>query len=467
VERASSATVADGTTRAGRGPRGAAALLRRLSSDGHVRDIVRGASVTLLMRVAGGGLEFLLNLVIARAFGAEGAGVFYIALTTTTIGSTFARLGLDNSMLRLSAAHAATGEWPLVSSAATRGLLATTVVSVVLSALIFVAAGFLTDVRPDLGAAATAIRIMSLAIAPVSLSYLYGELFKSLRMIFVSQLVAAVAVPGIAVAFVAAVGHLYGVEGLSWGYVTGAAVAASLGYLCWRRAMAGRSSQIEVMPWQRLFDGTWSLLWIKSMRLATGWLATAALTVWSTTSEVGIFNVANRISVVLGLLLISVNSVVAPRFSAQIHLGDWVQLDRTARKATLLVTIFGGPPVALFLLAPGWVMSWFGNAFSAKGASVMFVLALGQAVNLLTGPVNYLLMMGGQEQALSRQTTLSVVIGAATLALLAPAYGALGAAIATSLAMILQKLGSAHHVWKIYGIATLPFLPRRAGSKSA
>jgi O-antigen/teichoic acid export membrane protein len=455
-----------------RGARGVAgrrlnAGAARLLADRNLRDIAGGAALTLLLRVAGGALEFVLNLLVARAFGASGAGVFYMALTVTTIGSVFARLGLDNSLLRLSAAHAATGEWGLVASTARRGLLAAALVSVAVSGVIFAGAGWVKLHLPVHAGEAAATQWMVLAVAPLSLAYLYGEILKAVRRIGASQVTAAVVLPAVTVLLMLVIGRNEGIDGLALAYVAGAVVAALCGAWCWRRAMAahaGVAAPAVTMPWSRLFQGTGALLWVKSMRLATGWLATAALAWWASTAQVGIFNVAQRISLALGLLLMAVNSIVAPRFSAQLHLGDHRQLDRTARKATLLVAAVAGPAIALFLLAPQWVMSGFGPAFRTEGSAVLFVLTLGQAVNLLTGPVNYLLMMSGNEQVLSKCVTLSVLAGAAAMVLLTPAFGALGAAIATALAMALQNLASAYYVWAILGIVTIPLVrlpPRR------
>lgn len=424
-----------------------------------LRDIASGATTALLLRVAGGGCEFLLNLCIARMFGADGAGLFYVALTATTVGSVFARLGLDNTLLRLGAAHAAAADWGLVGSIARRGLLAAMLAAVFTTGVLYFSAAGVRELRPELDAAMAAMQLGALAVTPLALCVLYGELLKSIGRIFLSQLVAAVVVPLVALIAIVATGPHFGVASGIIGYALGAIAATALGYLCWRSAVP-RVSAAPVIAWRELFRGTWSLLWIKSARLAIGWLATLALLAFTTQSEVGIYNVALRISLVLGLLLMSVNSVVAPRFAALFHQGEHELLHQTARRATGLVVAIAGPLMAVFLVAPGWIMSFFGSEFAAHGTQVLFVLAVGQCVNLLTGPVNYLLMMSGHEESLRRSMSFSVIFGALVILLLTPSLGALGAAIGTSIAMSLQSLAAAYQVWSKLGIVIIP-LPRQ------
>ncbi len=66
--------------------------------DSHMIEVVRGTSVALGMKVLAVGLGFGLNVLLARLLGAEGAGVYYLALTVTSIAAVVGRIGLDNAL---------------------------------------------------------------------------------------------------------------------------------------------------------------------------------------------------------------------------------------------------------------------------------------------------------------------------------------------------------------------------------
>lgn len=53
--------------------------------DSHVLEVLRGAGLAFLLRGVGAGLAFLLNVAIGRMLGAEGTGVYFLALSVTSI----------------------------------------------------------------------------------------------------------------------------------------------------------------------------------------------------------------------------------------------------------------------------------------------------------------------------------------------------------------------------------------------
>ena len=90
----------------------AASVLGRL--DMHSREVLSGAALAFVLRAVGAGLAFALNVVIGRLLGAEGAGLYFMALSVVTIGAVITKLGLDNTLLRFIASGASSGDWSRV-----------------------------------------------------------------------------------------------------------------------------------------------------------------------------------------------------------------------------------------------------------------------------------------------------------------------------------------------------------------
>ncbi|HSW12744.1 MAG TPA: oligosaccharide flippase family protein [Solimonas sp.] len=420
-----------------------AALAMPTTGRGSLRGLARGAGLSLLTRVFAAAAELLLALCIARLLGADGAGMFFVALTAMTMASVLARLGLDNALLRLGAAQSAAGDWPRLRNTAQRALGAA-LLAAGLATLLLLAGSFgWSRLQPGSAELASAIGWMALAVAPVALASLYGELLKSVGRVMASQWIGAAGIPFLALLLVLGMGEGLGAHAAAVAYVAAALATALLGALAWHRALPATAATNATTPWSVLFKGTASLLWIKCARLAAGWLATGALALWVSVADAGIYSVALRISLALSLFLVSINTVAAPRFAVQASQGDRAGLARTTRLATLAAVLAGGPVLVLLLAAPAWVMSCFGADFGARGASVLVILALGQCVNLLTGPVGYLLLMSGNEQAMRRCTSYGLAAGVAGVLLLTPTMGAVGAAIGTAAAMAVQNLAAA------------------------
>ena len=91
-----------------------------------MHDVVQGSSVALILRVGGAVLALAFNLVLTRLLGAEGAGIYFLALTIVTIGTLVGRMGMDNALLRLVARAVTRSDWGGV-----RGVYRTSMVTAV------------------------------------------------------------------------------------------------------------------------------------------------------------------------------------------------------------------------------------------------------------------------------------------------------------------------------------------------
>src|SRR6056297_1209385 len=79
--------------------------------DQHILEVLNGAVLAFVLRSAGAGLAFLLNVVIGRLLGAEGTGLYFLALSVVSIGVVITKVGLDNTLLRFIASGASRGDW--------------------------------------------------------------------------------------------------------------------------------------------------------------------------------------------------------------------------------------------------------------------------------------------------------------------------------------------------------------------
>ncbi len=428
---------------------------------GHQREILRGAASTFVLRIVGITVEFSLHVLVARMLGADGAGVFYLALTVVTISSVFGRLGLDNAVLRFVAARSEVGDWAGVRGAATQGLAWAVGVSIAIAAVLMVSAVAWVPRLSEQPSAVTVIALVLIAAPAMSGMYIYGEMLKGLRRVGWSQLVTAVVPFLVAVALLPALEGSFGIVGVAIAYVSGMYAAALLGLLAWRRALPQLSQVESNFPLGELLRTAMPLLMVKSMRLAAGWLATFAIAGMMSDADVGVFNAAMRTSLLLGLFLISVNSIAAPKFAALYQRGDLAGLADTARWSTLLLGVLTLPIFLIFLVFPEWVMSLFGPEFAASGRDILVILTVGQIVNILTGPVTYLLMMTGHEQDMRKVSIVSFGICFVTIWPFISTWGLPGAAVSVAGSMAVMNLLSAAYVRMRLGFFTIALLPAR------
>lgn len=213
------------------------------------------------------------------------------------------------------------------------------------------------------------------------------------------------------------------------------------------------------LDFQQGFAGWSSLLVMDSanMLVATGGVVIASAFLAS--AEVAQFGAANSLSAALGLILISVNLVVAPRFAKLYHQGEIARLKYLAQWATLISVLCALPVLVIMLLFSDTLMALFGDDFAQAGF-VLLLLLVGQAVNACTGPVVFLLKMSGHERDLKNITLFTSLLALILHPLLASQLGLTGAALATSGTIVVNNLIAYALVVKRLGFHTFSLRPQ-------
>jgi len=425
--------------------------------DIHMHEVIRGASVAFVLKVAGAALAIAFNVLLARLFGAEGAGVYYIAITVAMVASVIGRVGLDNCLLRFVSSNAQVYDWGSVKSVSKKGMRLALATSAFCAVLVFATAPWIASTVLSKHDLLWPIRMISFAIVPFSMLTLYSEMLKGLKQIRDATFVQGVGVQGLSLAALYIFGRYLGVSGAILAYIIGTTAMWLTGFWLWRSATSRLSGVTGHFDTGKMLASSMPLFWSSIMGLAITYASIMILSVLGSKSDIGIFGVAFRMASLISFLLVAVNSIAAPKFAALYRLGDMKALGTTARGSAKLLTVLAFPALILFLLFPSPVMGLFGSQFR-QGGVVLSILAVGQFVNVATGSVGYLLMMSGNERILRNNLVYVAVINLLLNLLLIPRFGVTGAAVATTVSVAFQNLYASYQVYRKINILTIPWL---------
>ena len=424
--------------------------------DVHMKEVLRGSAVAIALKVLGAGLSFALNILLARLLGADGTGVYFLGLTVITVATIFGQLGLGNAMLRFTAAHASQGDWVQVAGVSRKGLAFAACISAVVSAVVLIGAPWIAHYVYSEPALTVPLRFMALAVVPLTLLTLYAELLKGLKRIAAALLVNTVGVPLLSMPFLALLAGRWSVSGAAIAYVLATILVLSLGALLWRRATPQARGLPGSFDTRLLLATSMPLFWVAFMNLIMSQTDVVLLGVWSDSSLVSIYGTAARTASLTSFILMAMISIVAPKFAALYARGDLENLGSLARNVARLGILVASIVILPLLLVPSWVLGIFGPEFAA-GRTVLIILALGQFVNVATGPVGFLLLMTGHEKVQRNNSILSAALNVFLGAILVPAYGITGAAVATASILAFKNLNTVRLVYKHLGIQVWSF----------
>src|SRR5581483_64625 len=371
----------------------------------HLHDVLRGGSLALVLKVVGAGLAFVFNVLLGRFLGPTGAGQFYIALTLVMAASVVAQLGFDTFFLQRSAIlHESSDSTDDTSDVFDVGMRMSMLLSLALAVGLFAGSRWISvslfhqrDLLPIL-------RVMALAVVPLSAANLRAQVLKGIRRPGLGVTFESVAVPGLAIVFLA----------VSWPFVKGALGAggsyagAALVTLVASVFVMKKFAPRVLRPEERRPRQLWrqSLLKVATPFLAVdvidlvmSWSGIAIVGALSGASEAGVYAAAWRTTLLMAWVLTAANTVAGPKFAALFVKGDKSSIQVVARGVGKTGALLVIPMFAAAVVAPTTILNLFGRGFSV-GAPVLVVLALGQVVNVATGPSGYVLLMTGHEHAL-------------------------------------------------------------------
>ncbi len=163
--------------------------------------------------------------------------------------------------------------------------------------------------------------------------------------------------------------------------------------------------------------------------------------------SVAYYSIAIKLTMLINVVLASVNAVIGPEIAALFTSKHFDQLREKIRKSTQLIFFLTAPMILIFTLFAAFILSLFGEEYMVA-KYILWVLLAGQIMNSLCGPVGTYLNMTGKEKAFQNILLTALVINIGLNLLLIPSMGMMGAAIATSISMIFWNALGIYYIYK-------------------
>lgn len=408
------------------------------------------------IRACGAVAQVLMTLVISRACGVESAGIVFFGYSLIMIASTLARAGTELSALRdIAQAHAARDQGALQSRGLAR-LILVCALGGLICAVVVLSASMVAErsLGPN---AAAALRWAGVAIPAFALTGLLSEFFKGIQRAWVGLTVQNLATPAlVVVTLLVAPTHRASqasavIAAASW-------LTAIAALVFWRR-LTGRWSILTLRQAGggagRLIRDVPTLLVVTVAPVVMQWIGAALLGFLAAPAEVAGYSVAARLAIAVSVVHSAASSISAPRMAVAHSSGDIYGLHRVVMQTGLLISIITWPILIILAVAAPVVLDFFGPGYGGFSVALR-VLLVGQVVASLIGHSGIVLVMVGRYAAARRVSLIAIVSLTVLMAILAPLFGAIGAAIATSASVIFGHLAGLTIVRRDVGIWTIP-----------
>lgn len=440
-------------------------LGRVLRKDADLREVVRLAGFGLVLRGSGAAISLGIGILVGRLLGADGAGLYFFAVSVVNVGSSFGRVGFGAVIVRNIAESVARRKWARGRFVYGAGMKLVGAISAIVALAVLASAPWASRAVFSKPEYEIPLVLAALAIVPFALSWTEGDALRALRRIPSAQLAKAVLPYLVTLILLYPMIRLWGAEGAIGAFLVGAVATALIGHRLWRRAWrrvpgnTGSSGPVDLTV-RTLMASSWALVGVALANMGVQNAASIILGAMGSNADVGVFNLANRVSAMLLLPLFGVIGILAPKFVHLNTVGDMAGLQRLVRRSFWLLFAVVIPAAALLFAIAGPVMSMFGPHFE-RGVPVLRILLISAVVNTGTGPTGQVLLMCGHERAVWKLSLTTLVLSIGGCVAGQRYFGVIGLTWALVASLVVQNFVLVFLVRRHLGFWPLGFLPPR------
>lgn len=411
-----------------------------LALDGFGPTLVRTMAGSAGIRIVGMAFGFLVGIQLARGLGAAGYGVYGVAMSIISLITIPTEFGLPQLVTREVAAAQARNDSLLIRGVFQWANRTVIFLSLAVATVGLVAWLFFEELFSE-GVAVTLIAGLPL-VPLVALGNLRGAALRGLQQIVRGQAPEVILRPFI-LSLLLMLASVFIPSGLSPTVaISIQVIAAAIVLIVAANILRDFLPKITLVA----VPATQSKAWLRSaipmamtegMRILHGNVSILMLGALALTPLVGVFRVATSMGMLVNMPIALLNIVSSPIFSRLHVAGDKKRLQRMLSWIAVAMVIGVATLTLPFLiLGPQLLIILFGIEFGESNTPLL-VLSFGTIIGSTFGAGATLLNMTGHEKRVARAFGLSLLALLLFSPLFIHLWGAVGAALANSLAYIL------------------------------
>lgn len=389
-----------------------------------------GAGIMFSSKIVAYGLRFVTGIILARRLGSQQLGLYGLSLTTATMVSGYAMLGLNDALVRYVSLYASRKDDGGLLGALHIGIVLPMGLSLLGAVGLFLLADPIAEGlfhEPEL---APLLRIGCFVLLFSTLSQLLAAATRGFKTMQYTAISRMVSLPTLRLVLVIGLGVSVGLTAARALGAYAAAVAVSgvmLLFFLDRLFSLRRPLKRARRNWREMLAFSLPVYLSGRLSASEGNLRTLLLGALATTADVGSLAVASQVNTLGSVFHASLTTSSAP-IVAELHdRRAWQRLKvvyQTVTKWTFTVNL---PFFLLVLLFPDELLSIFGASF-AGAAVALAILAWANLVNTGTGICGVVIDMTGHTYLKLLNSAAALILSIGLSLLLIPRWGLTGAA---------------------------------------
>ena len=437
-------------------------IFQKALQDKDFSELLKGSGISFFLRFGGLIIGYLLALIIAHLFGADGLGEYILAITILRLFTLLAKVGLDITSIRFIASFASKNKWRSIFSFRKHVLLILSVSSIISSLLMYFLAMPIADL---IHINYRYIQLNAFFVLPMAFFMVNYESLRGLKRIAEFSFFYRVSQALFSIILIIILYQFWKSSEIPvYAYLISVLIVSILSFLsftyCLKVMSDGQEEAVlEVQSYSNLLKISIPLMFAQSVQFIMSWTDKLMLGSMSSLEEVGIYHIAFKLSMFASVALMSINSIASPKFAEMFANNDMIGLKKVVLYSTKMIFWTTVPLVIIFFMFPEFLLGLFGKEFKV-GVTAFILLSCGKLFSSFSGSVGNILQMTGNQNILAKILFCAAILNIALNLFLIPKYGINGAALASMISIIVWNSGMILAVKQKLGFYTfyIPFV---------
>ncbi len=414
--------------------------------------LARHGGIAIIGSLLSNVLRFLTQVLLVKTLGPEKYGLYTIGFSVFTIGSQISQLGLTEGIIKFGSVNNNENDQPRLKGLFQLTIILTVIVSMFLAIFLLVIAPYIVRNFFDKNELDLILKYFIISIPFCVFSAILAASFRATQNILQYSVVQFILHPAIYLFLIA----IFGSVGLTIIHALEAFVAAWFLVAVFGSIAAYKvclalfyKGKAKYEP-KKIFRFTMPVFISKFLPLIINHFDKVILGRMVLADDVGVYSAGGKIAAQIIIFMQAFNLIFSPVIAEYFHDNRIKELNALFKTVTRW-TIFLTMPFVLFaVIYADLIMNLFGSEY-VVGKNILILCCLAQFINVCTGPLEYMLVMGKQDLDLINNC-LFVAVNIILNIILINRYGILGAALALILSMVIINLVRLVEMYVLYGL---------------
>ncbi len=422
--------------------------------DSNTLQILEKSFETMIVKVLGMAVGFLISIIIARELGPDGVGIINLGNQVISITLTFCLLGIPAVITKETSISFSRKNWRRIHGNLHIAVVINGLVTAFVAFFGFFLSEYLSDKIFNEHDLAIPLSILFVGLFPQVLSRIVAAAINGIGRIWQSSLAQeSLTYYFLIILFLAS--YIIDVD-FTVKYVAYSYAIARIGVFIitssfWIRF--NENFQLSKEPVKPLLKVSLPLLLSSAVNILSASVDTIMLGWLLNAKSLGYYSIALKIALMSSFVLQVSNNAIMPKVASMFANGKIHELEEAIQNITKGLFLFSVVSLIMIVLCGKPVLGIWGEEFKSAYASLV-ILSIAQGVNISAGCVGLLLTMCGQEKIWGKMTILFAIVNIILNYNLIVYFDTMGAAIATAISMVFQNIVGYYLVKKRLGIRT-------------